>query len=148
MAGFLAHLKANAPNPLQFRTKGLSGKSRSESDFYTAFCTGIGFAGWLKDKVDASAVPSTMTYTATPRQSSTTYRSSTSSCIAEGEVGKLHSHHSHSGEFCRHAKQDTSLRDVVEAAIERGFGVYGLSEHCPRYRKEDLYPEEVSEWRA
>lgn len=51
------------------------------------------------------------------------------------------SHHSHSGEFCRHAKG--SLSSVVAAAVAKGFKTYGLSEHMPRSRKEDLYPEEV-----
>lgn len=31
---------------------------------------------------------------------------------------------------------------VVDTAIERGFTHYGLSEHCPRYRAQDLYPGE------
>ncbi|THU98477.1 histidinol phosphate phosphatase H [Dendrothele bispora CBS 962.96] len=51
-----------------------------------------------------------------------------------------HSHHSHSGQFCRHAVG--TLEDVVLEAIRQGFEVYGLTEHVPRYRKEDLYPEE------
>jgi histidinol-phosphatase (PHP family) len=54
-----------------------------------------------------------------------------------------HSHHTHSGQFCRHAAQGTTLEDVVKQAISKGFEVYGLSEHAPRYRQEDLYPEEV-----
>ncbi|KAI0060537.1 histidinol phosphate phosphatase H [Artomyces pyxidatus] len=49
--------------------------------------------------------------------------------------------HSHSGEFCKHATG--SLEDVVKEAIRQGFEVYGLSEHAPRYRTEDLYPEEA-----
>ena len=55
-----------------------------------------------------------------------------------------HSHHSHSGQFCRHAAQGTTLEDVVLEAIRKGFKTFGLSEHCPRYQQEDLYPEEVS----
>ena len=55
-----------------------------------------------------------------------------------------HSHHSHSGQFCRHAAQGTTLEDVVLEAIRKGFRTFGLSEHCPRYQQEDLYPEEVS----
>lgn len=51
------------------------------------------------------------------------------------------SHHSHSGQFCRHASG--TLEEVVLEAIRQGFEVYGLSEHVPRYRLEDLYPEEV-----
>ncbi|KAF5352269.1 hypothetical protein D9758_011936 [Tetrapyrgos nigripes] len=52
-----------------------------------------------------------------------------------------HSHHSHSGQFCRHAAG--TLEQVVLEAIRQGFEVYGLTEHVPRYRKEDLYPEEM-----
>ncbi|OCF32776.1 histidinol-phosphatase (PHP family) [Kwoniella heveanensis BCC8398] len=51
-----------------------------------------------------------------------------------------HSHHSHSGQFCRHAKDQ--LEDVIQEAIRQGFEVFGLSEHAPRYRMEDLFPEE------
>ena len=51
------------------------------------------------------------------------------------------SHHSHSGQFCRHASG--TLEQVVLEAIRQGFEVYGLTEHVPRYRLEDLYPEEV-----
>ncbi|KAK1229854.1 hypothetical protein PQX77_007072 [Marasmius sp. AFHP31] len=51
-----------------------------------------------------------------------------------------HSHHSHSGQFCKHAKG--TLEEVVLEAIRQGFDVYGLTEHVPRYRPEDLYPEE------
>ncbi len=50
-------------------------------------------------------------------------------------------HGGHSGEFCRHAKDDLSA--VVARAIDAGFTHYGLSEHCPRYRSEDLYAEEA-----
>ncbi|KAF8752513.1 ABC transporter [Rhizoctonia solani] len=51
------------------------------------------------------------------------------------------SHHSHSGQFCKHAVG--TLEEVVKAAIERDFMVFGLTEHVPRYRVEDLYPEEL-----
>ncbi|KAI6128136.1 Polymerase/histidinol phosphatase-like protein [Pisolithus croceorrhizus] len=37
------------------------------------------------------------------------------------------SHHSHSGQFCKHAKG--TLEEVVLAAIKQGFRVYGLTEH-------------------
>ncbi|TIA91267.1 hypothetical protein E3P99_01166 [Wallemia hederae] len=50
------------------------------------------------------------------------------------------SHHSHSGEFCRHAKG--TLDQVVRSAVDKQFRLFGLSEHAPRYRTEDLYPEE------
>ncbi|KAK7053802.1 histidinol-phosphatase [Favolaschia claudopus] len=52
----------------------------------------------------------------------------------------MHSHHSHSGQFCKHAAG--TLEEVVLEAIRQGFEVYGLSEHVPRYRQIDLYPEE------
>ncbi|TDL20698.1 histidinol-phosphatase [Rickenella mellea] len=51
-----------------------------------------------------------------------------------------YSHHSHSGEFCKHATG--TLEEVVLEAIRQNFTVYGLTEHVPRYRIEDLYPEE------
>jgi histidinol-phosphatase (PHP family) len=45
-------------------------------------------------------------------------------------------HGGHSGQFCRHAKG--GLEAVVLRAVEAGFTHYGLSEHSPRYRTEDL----------
>ncbi|KAF7323797.1 Histidinol-phosphatase [Mycena kentingensis (nom. inval.)] len=51
------------------------------------------------------------------------------------------SHHSHSGQFCKHAQG--TLEDVVKEAIQQGFEVFGLTEHVPRYRSQDLYPEEA-----
>ncbi|KAJ1928264.1 hypothetical protein IWQ60_002209 [Tieghemiomyces parasiticus] len=48
--------------------------------------------------------------------------------------------HSHSGQFCCHAKGE--LADVVTAAQAKGFRVLGLSEHVPRFRLQDLYDEE------
>ncbi len=50
-------------------------------------------------------------------------------------------HGGHSGEFCRHAKD--SLEAVVTAAIGAGFTHYGLSEHAPRFRAEDIFPDEL-----
>lgn len=50
-------------------------------------------------------------------------------------------HGGHSGQFCHHARD--SLEAVVERAIEVGFTHYGLSEHCPRYRTEHLFSDEV-----
>jgi histidinol-phosphatase (PHP family) len=49
-------------------------------------------------------------------------------------------HGGHSGQFCRHAKGQ--LAQVVDRAIEAGFTQYGLSEHVPRFRSEDLFPGE------
>ncbi|RPD60954.1 histidinol-phosphatase [Lentinus tigrinus ALCF2SS1-7] len=50
------------------------------------------------------------------------------------------SHHSHSGQFCKHAAG--TLEEVVLEAIRQGFRTYGLTEHVPRHRLDDLYPEE------
>jgi len=50
------------------------------------------------------------------------------------------SFHSHSGEFCKHASG--TLEEVVQAAVRLKFRIYGLTEHVPRYRLEDRYPEE------
>jgi histidinol-phosphatase (PHP family) len=50
-------------------------------------------------------------------------------------------HGGHSGEFCRHAKD--SLGAVVERALAAGFTHYGLSEHAPRFRAEDVFPDET-----
>ncbi|KAJ1678976.1 hypothetical protein EV182_002978 [Spiromyces aspiralis] len=48
--------------------------------------------------------------------------------------------HSHSGEFCCHAHG--ALGDVIASAIDKKFHTIGLSEHVPRLRTQDLYPEE------
>ncbi|KAF2836067.1 histidinol phosphate phosphatase H [Patellaria atrata CBS 101060] len=52
------------------------------------------------------------------------------------------SHHSHSGQFCAHAKN--TLEEMVQAAISRGFETFALTEHIPR-DNDDLYPEEERE---
>ncbi|GJJ75585.1 histidinol-phosphatase (PHP family) [Entomortierella parvispora] len=52
----------------------------------------------------------------------------------------MFSFHSHSGQFCMHAKG--TLEQVVNSAVARGFTHYGLSEHMPRYQPDQLYPEE------
>ncbi|KAJ1646848.1 hypothetical protein LPJ64_001732 [Coemansia asiatica] len=49
--------------------------------------------------------------------------------------------HTHSGQFCKHASGD--LESVVKKAVSRGMLVLGLSEHVPRSRPQDLYPEEA-----
>lgn len=52
------------------------------------------------------------------------------------------SFHSHSGEYCAHAHG--TLRQVIDTAVGKGFRVFGLSEHMPRYRTQDLYPDEIA----
>ncbi|KAI9785324.1 MAG: histidinolphosphatase [Geoglossum umbratile] len=51
------------------------------------------------------------------------------------------SHHSHSGQFCLHAQN--TLEEMVQTAISRKLRVFALTEHMPRDRHCDLYPEEV-----
>ncbi|KAL2915452.1 hypothetical protein HK105_205068 [Polyrhizophydium stewartii] len=53
----------------------------------------------------------------------------------------VHSLHSHSGDHCAHAIG--KLEDIIERAVELGFETYGMTEHMPRSREQDLYPEEV-----
>ena len=55
-------------------------------------------------------------------------------------------HGGHSGDYCDHA--GGKLKDVICQAIARGFTYYGLSEHMPRSRMEDLYPEELQRHRT
>lgn len=50
-------------------------------------------------------------------------------------------HGGHSGSYCDHA--EGTLEEVVEAAAQQGFEVYGLSEHAPRTEARWLYPKEV-----
>jgi len=51
-----------------------------------------------------------------------------------------YSHHSHSGQFCKHAKN--TLMEMFAAARARRMRVFALTEHLPRPNAADLYPEE------
>lgn len=51
-------------------------------------------------------------------------------------------HGGHSGEFCAHAT--STLEEVVDTAIERGFTHYGLSEHCPATARRIFIPARKS----
>jgi histidinol-phosphatase (PHP family) len=48
-------------------------------------------------------------------------------------------HGGHSGEFCDHA--ESTLREMLEAAVAVGYHTFGVSEHVPR-PEPFLYPEE------
>ena len=50
-------------------------------------------------------------------------------------------HGGHCGEFCSHARG--TLEETVEAAVRAGLSTYGITEHAPRWRESDLYPEEI-----
>lgn len=53
-----------------------------------------------------------------------------------------HTHHSHSGQFCNHAKG--LLSDILSHMVEvKGMTTIALTEHIPR-PTEHLYPDEVT----
>ncbi|EWC48811.1 hypothetical protein DRE_00116 [Drechslerella stenobrocha 248] len=52
------------------------------------------------------------------------------------------SHHSHSGQFCAHAKD--SLEECVLQAIAKNLRTFCLTEHMPRALARDLYPDELA----
>lgn len=56
---------------------------------------------------------------------------------------KISLHGGHSGEFCEHA--EGSLREILEAARQVGYTVFGVAEHMPRVEARFLYPKEL-EW--
>ncbi|MDW8107160.1 MAG: histidinol-phosphatase [Armatimonadota bacterium] len=56
---------------------------------------------------------------------------------------KISLHGGHSGEFCEHA--EGSLREILEAAVQANYSVFGVSEHMPRVEPRFLYPKEI-EW--
>jgi histidinol-phosphatase (PHP family) len=56
---------------------------------------------------------------------------------------KISLHGGHSGEFCEHA--EGSLREILEAAHQAGYTVFGVAEHMPRAEARFLYPKEI-EW--
>lgn len=53
----------------------------------------------------------------------------------------MHSHHSHSGQFCSHAQN--TLEQVIQTAISKQMSTFVLTEHMPRDQDCDVYPEEV-----
>ena len=46
-------------------------------------------------------------------------------------------HGAHSSEFCEHAH--STLREMVEAAIEAGYDTFGMSEHCARVAEQYVF---------
>ncbi|MBI1318268.1 MAG: histidinol-phosphatase HisJ family protein [Candidatus Hydrogenedens sp.] len=52
-------------------------------------------------------------------------------------------HGGHSSAYCDHAF--SPLREMLDAAVERGFAAYGITEHAPRYGEEFLYEEEKAQ---
>ncbi|CAO1623041.1 unnamed protein product [Parajaminaea phylloscopi] len=60
-------------------------------------------------------------------------------------AASMHSHHSHSGQYCSHAHPGTTPESMLNRAEQLGFHTYGLSEHVPRQHDSELYPEERDE---
>lgn len=58
-----------------------------------------------------------------------------------GEPWKVSLHGGHSGQFCEHA--EGTLRQMVQAAVQAGYGSFGMTEHAPRPESRFLYPSEV-----
>lgn len=53
-----------------------------------------------------------------------------------------YTHHSHSGQFCKHAKN--TLAEMFDAARASRMRVFCTTEHLPRPNPADLYPEELA----
>lgn len=51
-------------------------------------------------------------------------------------------HGGHSREFCDHAQ--SPLREVLEAAIQVGYRIFGVTEHAPRIEERFLYRNEIA----
>ena len=60
--------------------------------------------------------------------------------MSEIQPWKVSLHGGHSGEFCEHAV--STLREVLEAAVQAGFSVFGVSEHAPRSQDRFIYESE------
>ncbi|MER3401759.1 MAG: hypothetical protein C4337_00260 [Armatimonadota bacterium] len=54
---------------------------------------------------------------------------------------KISLHGGHSQEFCEHA--ESPLRAMLDAAVQAGYGVFGVTEHMPRLKPEYLYAGEI-----
>jgi histidinol-phosphatase (PHP family) len=49
-------------------------------------------------------------------------------------------HGGHSTEFCDHGSG--TLREILEAAVDRGFSIFGVAEHAPRFEERHVFAEE------
>jgi histidinol-phosphatase (PHP family) len=55
---------------------------------------------------------------------------------------KVSLHGGHSREYCDHAS--STLREMLEAAVEAGYHTFGVTEHAPRVEARFLYPNEIA----
>lgn len=53
---------------------------------------------------------------------------------------KVSLHGGHSVDYCDHAH--STLREMLDAAVEKGFRIFGITEHAPRTEDRFLFPEE------
>lgn len=58
----------------------------------------------------------------------------------EREAWRVSLHGGHSGDYCDHATG--ALRAMLEAAVDAGMSVFGVTEHAPRLEPRFLYSEE------
>jgi histidinol-phosphatase (PHP family) len=54
---------------------------------------------------------------------------------------KVSLHGGHSYPFCDHAKNH--LEEILDAAVDQGYRIFGVTEHAPRMESKYLYDEEV-----
>lgn len=57
------------------------------------------------------------------------------------QAWKVSLHGGHSSDYCDHAS--SRLRAMLDAAVEFGYSVFGVTEHCPRAGAQYLYPSEL-----
>jgi hypothetical protein len=116
LPNFLAHLKKHGPNPLAFKSKGLAGKARVESDFYAAFCMGACFAGWLAARVESLGLAVANSSLAVPvaRLSGDSGMLSSSSARVSGETS------GHSGLSGTSASERSSVEGPAATPRARG----------------------------
>ncbi|CAI4060910.1 hypothetical protein N7582_001749 [Saccharomyces uvarum] len=53
----------------------------------------------------------------------------------------MHSHHSHSGDYCAHGADP--LDSIIDRVVQLDFHTYCLTEHIPRVESKFIYPEEL-----
>ena len=54
---------------------------------------------------------------------------------------KVSLHSGHSSDYCDHAY--STLREILQAAVDAGYHTFGVTEHVPRSEARFLYPNEL-----
>nr|XP_031861745.1 uncharacterized protein CI109_002978 [Kwoniella shandongensis]KAA5528817.1 hypothetical protein CI109_002978 [Kwoniella shandongensis] len=161
LPAFLTHLRNHGPNPLAFKTKGLSTKSRVESDFYASFCMSATFARWLAARVDSLGLAfaaqssggatgtgtgsgSTLAVPGQPRQSSSSPQSTSTSTRSPTTSASRHSPSpSSSNKYSTPTKSRPSLPRSGSASI--GLGISGPISIDGNRRSPELVPASASD---